>query len=164
MRRLEFVGPLRLEFREVTERRIESADQVIVRPVASTTCDLDRAIIAGVTPFEGPFAIGHECVADVVEVGDDAGVVPGARVVVPWLPCCTVCAACLQGRTGDRLLDRRDVDQRDRGADLLGGDLRLLAAGVGEQEHELVAASRDGAAARRCRSRPPERSARRAGG
>jgi alcohol dehydrogenase len=74
---------------------------VIVRPVASTTCDLDRAIIAGATPFQGPFAIGHECVAEVVDVGDDAGVIPGARVVVPWHPCCTVCAACLQGRMAD---------------------------------------------------------------
>jgi threonine dehydrogenase-like Zn-dependent dehydrogenase len=101
MRRLEFVGPRRLEFREVTEPRIESDDQVIVLPVASTTCDLDRAIIAGATPFQGPFAIGHECVAEVVDVGDDAGVIPGARVVVPWHPCCTVCAACLQGRMAD---------------------------------------------------------------
>jgi threonine dehydrogenase-like Zn-dependent dehydrogenase len=101
MRRLEFVGPRRLEFREVTEPRIESDDQVIVLPVASTTCDLDRAIIAGATPFRGPFAIGHECIAEVVDVGDDAGVIPGARVVVPWHPCCTVCAACLQGRMAD---------------------------------------------------------------
>ena len=83
MRRLEFLGPRRLEFREVSEPRIESDDQAIVRPVASTTCDLDRAIIAGATPFRAPFAIGHECVAEVVDVGDHAGVVPGARVVVP---------------------------------------------------------------------------------
>ena len=67
MRRLEFVAPRQLEFREVTEPRIESDDQVIVRPVASTTCDLDRAIIAGATPFQAPFAIGHECVAEVVD-------------------------------------------------------------------------------------------------
>ena len=101
MRRLEFVAPRRLEFREVTEPRIESDDQVIVRPVASTTCDLDRAIIAGVTPFQAPFAIGHECVAEVVDIGDGAGVIPGTTVVVPWHPCCTVCAACSQGRMAD---------------------------------------------------------------
>ena len=101
MRRLEFVAPRRLEFREPVEPRVESDDQVIVRPVASTTCDLDRAIIAGVTPFQGPFAIGHECVAVVVDVGDRAGVIPGTTVVVPWHPCCTVCAACLQGRMPD---------------------------------------------------------------
>ena len=101
MRRLEFVAPRRLEFREVTEPRIESDDQVIVRPVASTTCDLDRAIIAGATPFQPPFAIGHECVAEVVDTGDGAGVIPGTTVVVPWHPCCTVCAPCLHGRTAD---------------------------------------------------------------
>ena len=101
MRRLEFVASRRLEFREVTEPRIESADQAIVRPIASTTCDLDRAIIGGATPFEPPFAIGHECVAEVVDVGDAAGVIPGTTVVVPWHPCCTVCPACSQGRMAD---------------------------------------------------------------
>jgi alcohol dehydrogenase len=101
MRRLEFVAPRRLEFREAAEPRIESDVQVIVRPVASSTCDLDRAIIAGATPFRPPFAIGHECVAEVVDTGDGAGVMPGTTVVVPWHPCCTVCAACLQGRMAD---------------------------------------------------------------
>jgi hypothetical protein len=44
----------------------------VVRPIASTTCDLDRAIIAGATPFVGSFAISHECVAEVVDIGDGA--------------------------------------------------------------------------------------------
>ena len=49
-----------------------------MRPVASTTCDLDGAIVAGATPFAGPFAIGHECVAEVIDVGDDAGTLAAA--------------------------------------------------------------------------------------
>ena len=60
MRRLEFVGARRLEFREVSEPRIESDDQVIVRPVASTTCDLDRAIIAGADAI-GLLGAGGHC-------------------------------------------------------------------------------------------------------
>ena len=40
MRRLEFVAPRRLEFREVTEPRIESDDQVIVRPIHLPVCAL----------------------------------------------------------------------------------------------------------------------------
>jgi threonine dehydrogenase-like Zn-dependent dehydrogenase len=70
MRQLTFVSRGRVEFREVPEPRLRSDEEAIVRPIASTTCDLDRAIIAGVTPFDGPFAIGHECVAEIVEVGD----------------------------------------------------------------------------------------------
>lgn len=101
MRRLEFVGARQLEFREAAAPRLESDEQVIVRPVASTTCDLDRAIIAGATPFQPPFALGHECVAEVVDAGERAGVEPGMTVVVPWHPCCTVCAACRQGRMAD---------------------------------------------------------------
>jgi hypothetical protein len=54
--------------------------RLIVRPVASTTCDLDRAIIAGATPFEGPFAIGHECVISDRLPFDDA---PAALAELP---------------------------------------------------------------------------------
>ncbi len=99
MRQLTFVSRGQVEFREVPEPRLRSDEDAIVRPIASTTCDLDRAIIAGVTPFDGPFAIGHECVAEIVEVGDRAGVEPGERVVVPWHPCCTECPSCRRGLT-----------------------------------------------------------------
>ena len=49
------------------------------------TCDLDLAIIRGQAPIPGPFAFGHEFVADVIEVGDEVkSVKPGDRVVVPF--------------------------------------------------------------------------------
>src|SRR3954463_5897781 len=101
MQQLTFVARGRVGFREVAEPALDSEEAAIVRPIASTTCDLDRAIIAGATPFEPPFAIGHECVAEVIDSGDGAGVLPGTTVVVPWHPCCTVCAACLRGRMAD---------------------------------------------------------------
>ena len=54
MRRLEVIAPARLEWVERPTVRLTADDDVIVRPVASTTCDLDRAIIAGITPFSVP--------------------------------------------------------------------------------------------------------------
>lgn len=49
---------------------------------------LDPAIghICGPVPFRGPFAIGHECVAEVVAVGSAAAdsLSIGQVVVVPW--------------------------------------------------------------------------------
>jgi threonine dehydrogenase-like Zn-dependent dehydrogenase len=99
MQQLTFVARGRVEFREVAEPALDSEEGAIVRPIASTTCDLDRAIIAGRTPFEGPFAIGHECVAEVVEAGSHSGVEPGVSVVVPWHPCCTECPTCRRGLT-----------------------------------------------------------------
>ena len=38
--------------------------------MAVATCDLDALIISGESPFPPPFPIGHECVAEVVDVGD----------------------------------------------------------------------------------------------
>src|SRR2546430_560435 len=100
MRRLEFVRRGELRWAEAPEARVRDAGDAVVRPIASTTCDLDRAIITGATPFVGPFAIGHECVAEVVDVGDDAGTLRrGQHVVVPWHICCGRCARCLRGLT-----------------------------------------------------------------
>src|SRR4051794_41849386 len=97
MQQLTFVARGRVEFREVAEPALGSEEGAIVRPIASTTCDLDRAIIAGRTPFEGPFAVGHECVAEVVEAGGRSGVEPGVSGVVPGHPCCTQCPTCRRG-------------------------------------------------------------------
>lgn len=47
MRELVFLSPGKLEWRAATEPRIQHASDAIVRPVAATTCDLDRLIIRG---------------------------------------------------------------------------------------------------------------------
>jgi alcohol dehydrogenase len=73
-----------------------------VRPRAVATCDLDALIIAGDSPFPPPFPIGHECVAEVVEVGDGVdSVSPGDLVSVPFQISCGRCAACLRGRSAN---------------------------------------------------------------
>ena len=102
MRVLEFVAPGRLRLRETADLRVRSAPEAVVEPVAATTCDLDRAIVAGATPFPGPFDLGHECVARVVELGTDgtdgSGLEVGDLVVVPWHLSCGSCATCRAGR------------------------------------------------------------------
>ncbi|QWG15259.1 alcohol dehydrogenase catalytic domain-containing protein [Bradyrhizobium sediminis] len=95
MRELVFLGPRKLEWREAPEPRIEHPEDAIVRPIAATTCDLDTAIIRGTTPFEGPFAIGHECVAEVAHVGPGATqFYRGQHVIVSWHISCGRCHRC----------------------------------------------------------------------
>jgi alcohol dehydrogenase len=100
---LTFAGAGRLEWRE-PEAPLElgSDEAALVRPVAVATCDLDAMIVSGASPFPAPFVIGHEGVAEVVDVGDAVtGFTPGDRVIVPFQVSCGTCAACLAGRTGN---------------------------------------------------------------
>jgi alcohol dehydrogenase len=72
-----------------------------VRPIAMATCDMDRPIMLGHTPFPLPLHLGHECVAEVVAVGAQVrGFAPGQRVVVPFQISCGTCTSCRRGRTG----------------------------------------------------------------
>jgi alcohol dehydrogenase len=76
----------------------------VVRPLAVATCDMDRPIALGATPFLAPLAFGHECVAEVLTVGGDVEhVAPGDRVVVPFQINCGTCPPCAAGLTGSCL-------------------------------------------------------------
>jgi threonine dehydrogenase-like Zn-dependent dehydrogenase len=99
MRELLFLEPHMLAWREAAEPILHEPTDAIVRPIAATTCDLDGMIIRGEAPFAGPFAIGHECIAEVMAVGD--GVRSFARgdvVVVNWHISCALCDRCSDGR------------------------------------------------------------------
>jgi threonine dehydrogenase-like Zn-dependent dehydrogenase len=62
-RELCFVGPGKLEWREVAAPQIDGDGQALVRPIAVATCDLDALLIRGEAPmFGGGFAFGHESV------------------------------------------------------------------------------------------------------
>jgi threonine dehydrogenase-like Zn-dependent dehydrogenase len=99
---LTFVAPGKLEWRETSAPGLDSDRAALVRPVAVATCDLDAFIIAGASPFPPPFALGHECVAEVVDVGDDVvNMKPGQLVSVPFQISCGDCAACRRGRTAN---------------------------------------------------------------
>jgi threonine dehydrogenase-like Zn-dependent dehydrogenase len=114
----------RLAWQERDPPTLEDSRDAIVRPFVAGRCDGDtlpihrpvsRALQAGIAlrlvdpvvgcicgavPFKGPFAIGHECVAEVVEVGPAVEHVHvGKRVVVPWAVSCGSCARCRRGLT-----------------------------------------------------------------
>lgn len=95
MRALWFEDVGQLAWREVEDLVVRQPLEAIVRPVASTTCDLDRAIVHGLVPLGIGFPIGHECVAEVLEVGAAVHrVTVGDLVVVPWHISCGACPPC----------------------------------------------------------------------
>ena len=99
MRQLTCLGP-RLEWQDVPRPRLETDAAALLRPVAVARCDLDLYIARGMIERPGPFAFGHELVADVVEIGDDVRVCrPGDRVLVSFQIHCGRCGPCRRGRT-----------------------------------------------------------------
>ena len=73
-----------------------------MRPLAVAMCDLDAVFLSGAIPIAEPFPLGHECVGEVVEVGDAMrSVVPGDVVVVPFQISCGDCPECAAGHTGN---------------------------------------------------------------
>ena len=100
MQQLTFVEAGRIEFRDVKPPLLEADQQAIVRPLAVARCDLDYVIARGKAPAPGPFPLGHECVAEVVEIGDRVRQVAlGDHVVVPFQISCGSCERCLLGYT-----------------------------------------------------------------
>ncbi|MGI5405172.1 zinc-dependent alcohol dehydrogenase [Streptomyces chartreusis] len=100
MRELTYVGRRTVEWREAPDPKLRSGQEAIVAPVAATSCDVDSAILAGHGFIDPPFALGHECVARVTDVGDDVtAVAPGDLVVVPWSISCGTCDHCRTGLT-----------------------------------------------------------------
>jgi alcohol dehydrogenase len=124
MRELTCLGRRRVEWRSVAEPTLGGALEALVRPVIAARCDGDNlpifnrvttAMRAGVAlhvldpittdllgshPYRAPFAIGHECIAQVVSCGDQVRVVrPGQLVIVPWAISCGGCRNCGAGLT-----------------------------------------------------------------
>ncbi len=101
MQQLTFVEPGKVEFREVPAPRLEGATQALVRPLTVARCDIDFALAAGIVPVPGPFALGHECIAEVIEIGASVTtVLPGDKVIVPFQISCGACGRCRAGQTG----------------------------------------------------------------
>jgi threonine dehydrogenase-like Zn-dependent dehydrogenase len=101
MRQLYYVKPGHLEWRDVPEPKLASDGDALVRPIAVTRCDLDLLIATGQAGFPGPFAMGHEAVGEVVQVGDSVrSFKPGERVLVPFQINCGRCGRCQAGQTG----------------------------------------------------------------
>jgi alcohol dehydrogenase len=104
MRALSLRAGGRFDWRQVPAPPPPGPHGAIVHPVAIATCDLDRLLALGGTPFPLPLHFGHECVAEVLEVGERVTTVQrGQRVVVPFQISCGSCAACRAGHTGNCL-------------------------------------------------------------
>ncbi len=99
MRALTFTKANHLEWHDDPEPKLQSDTDVLIRPLAAAACDLDAAIIAGLTPYEPPFAIGHEFVGEIIDAGEAAGVAIGDRVALPFQISCGRCAFCQRGLT-----------------------------------------------------------------
>ena len=123
MRQLYFVKKGKLEWREVSTPAISGELQAIVRPFAVAKCDLDdvflfnniasnikigsilgqidtkyKSIFGNI--MKGPFPFGHECVAEVVEIGNDVKSINiGDVVSVPFQISCGSCLNCSNGLT-----------------------------------------------------------------
>lgn len=124
MRELNFVKTGVLEWRDRPDPTLVEPTDVLVRPFVASRCDGDTlpihrnvsrpmqaaikagvidpcvAAIVGSLPFEGPFGIGHEGVAQVTEVGEGVtSLQVGDIVVVPWAISCGTCRECRLGIT-----------------------------------------------------------------
>jgi threonine dehydrogenase-like Zn-dependent dehydrogenase len=102
MRQLTLVEPGRVEWLDAAEPALDGPREALVRPLAVALCDLDLPIIRGQFPLELPVPLGHEFVAEVVDVGDGVREArPGDRVVVPFQVSCGGCDPCRRGQTGN---------------------------------------------------------------
>ncbi len=124
MRELRFERSGKLAWHERDAPVLRDPGDAIVRPFIAGRCDGDtvpihrpvsRALQAGMAlglidpivgsicgrvPFRGPFAIGHECVAEITALGPEATRLRvGQRVIVPWAVSCGTCPPCRRGLT-----------------------------------------------------------------
>src|SRR3954470_3181921 len=100
MRQLFYLEPGKVSWREADDPVLQGDGEALVRPLAVALCDLDRMLVRGLTPFQGPFELGHEFVGEVADAGDAAGVEPGDQVVVSFQISCGDCDKCRAGVTG----------------------------------------------------------------
>lgn len=99
MRALVATSVGRLVWRNVPQPPPPGPLGAIVHPIAIATCDLDRRLVMGATPFPLPLHFGHECVAEVLSVGEKVtSLRPWQRVIVPFQISCGSCTACAAGR------------------------------------------------------------------
>jgi alcohol dehydrogenase len=132
VRELQFKRSGRLAWHQREAPSLVDRSDAIVRPFVAGRCDGDtlpihqpvsRALqlgmavrlvdpivgcICGPVPFKGPFAIGHECVAEIVALGPGVERLHlGQKVVVPWAVSCGSCPECRRGLTSKCVTTRR---------------------------------------------------------
>ncbi len=101
MQQLTFISPGSVEWHDTPAPRLMADDDLLVRPITVATCDLDAAMARGRFPAEGPFALGHEFIGEVVETGGRTTHSPGDIVAIPFQISCGACERCRRGLTGN---------------------------------------------------------------
>src|SRR5260221_3609229 len=124
MKQLTYIKKNTLEWWDISEPKLESARDAVVRPLAAARCDGDKAFLFhditpmlqaglalhyidpitkslfGKKPFKAPIAIGHECIAEILLCGDEVKHFRvGDKVIVPWAISCGSCSHCISGLT-----------------------------------------------------------------
>ncbi|MCG8591203.1 MAG: alcohol dehydrogenase catalytic domain-containing protein [Proteobacteria bacterium] len=84
------------------EPTLEGDGEALVRPLAVARCELDPLLVSGLIPQRGPFALGHEGVAEIVALGDGVrGLEVGQRAVVAFQVSCGHCGTCGVGHSAN---------------------------------------------------------------
>ena len=95
MRSLFFEGINQLGWRDIQRPRIQADHEVIVETIAASACMVDTNIMRGLTPFQPPFAIGHNAVGRVIDMGNSVtGLEIGDVVAIPYHRNCGKCTKC----------------------------------------------------------------------
>ncbi len=95
MRANVFLGPDRIEVREVPRPRA-GVGEAVIRVTLTTICGTDVHILKGEYPVRPGLVIGHEPVGVIVELGPGVtGYEVGDRVLVGAITPCGQCLACL---------------------------------------------------------------------
>jgi len=106
--------------------------EVLLRILAAGLCHSDLSVISGDRPRPTPLVLGHESCGEVVECGPGvAGLRPGDRVVLVFMPSCGACIPCAEGRPA---LCEPGAEANGAGS-LLGGERRLSRDGDALHHH-----------------------------
>jgi len=101
MKHAVFLSPGKLEWREAPTPTLQGTGEAIVRPIVVGRCDLDTMYVTGKMPLATGEPIGHEIIAEIIELGSDVHRFHiGQRVIVAAQISCGQCRRCLLGLTG----------------------------------------------------------------
>src|SRR5688572_10104904 len=82
VRYLAFERPGAVAWHEAPAPTLTSGLDAIVSPLVVGRCDLDVAFVRGLAPIAAGSALGHECIAEVVDVGSLVRTVRPGDIVV----------------------------------------------------------------------------------
>ncbi|MBC7364097.1 MAG: alcohol dehydrogenase catalytic domain-containing protein [Candidatus Aminicenantes bacterium] len=103
MKAVFLIGVRKTEVKDISLPEIKKPDEVLLKTKVAGICGSDLHYFisdnVGGEPVPYPCIVGHECSAEIVEVGPEAkGFKPGELVAVEPSISCGICDQCLAGR------------------------------------------------------------------